>query len=605
MEPIPVVLFAYARPAHLRQTLECLRANRVPLIYAFVDAPATPEKAPLVEEVAAMVRGVGWCETVITERTRNLGLGRSILAGVSEVLEKHPAAIVFEDDLVCVPGTYAYLCAALKHYRDDPRAMSVTGWTHPRVLPAGVDEQPYWDGRAECLVWGTWARAWAGMQQQDAMTLMRKCAAQGKDIFRYGADLPEMAQAETTKNIWAVRFLYWHLLHDGLCLRPPHSLVEHIGWDAQATNSVSTGGWENPPLQACPPLPAQWPEPVEAAGCPRLWQRAFPTRPPVVAAPASRRTRVAHMVRKSAVQITGIPRLETISTREFAGLFVPPVAVKAGRRLTAPQPVENGAAQVAAAPEWETIPEGWGYAANHPEIKGWNVQEVLEAAQAKWPAFVRLAQGSGPLGIAHESTLASAADIYSQNTILAFAYTLALAAGGRSQLSMLDWGGGIGHYGVLAQALLPGVAIDYHCKDVPALAEYGARLLPQAHFYSDDACLEQRHDYVIASASLHYAEEWRATLAGLACAARDYLFVTRLPTTLYAPDYVFVQRPYQYGYNTEYLGWCLNRTGFLAEAEMAGLRLVREFVIGEQPPIVNAPGACQYRGFLFRTGKSG
>jgi len=32
----------------------------------------------------------------------------------------------------------------------------------------------------------------------------------------------------------------------------------------------------------------------------------------------------------------------------------------------------------------------------------------------------------------------------------------------------------------------------------------------------------------------------------------------------------------------------------------AQVTLVREFVIGEQPPIANAPEPCQYRGFLFR-----
>lgn len=34
---IPIVLFAYARPDHLSRTLECLKINQVPLIYAFSD----------------------------------------------------------------------------------------------------------------------------------------------------------------------------------------------------------------------------------------------------------------------------------------------------------------------------------------------------------------------------------------------------------------------------------------------------------------------------------------------------------------------------------------------------------------------------------------
>lgn len=51
MKVIPAILFAYARPDHLRRTLACLRENRVPLIYAFSDGPRTPDKAPSVEQV--------------------------------------------------------------------------------------------------------------------------------------------------------------------------------------------------------------------------------------------------------------------------------------------------------------------------------------------------------------------------------------------------------------------------------------------------------------------------------------------------------------------------------------------------------------------------
>ena len=114
-------------PDHLRRTLECLRANNVPVIYIFSDGPKTPDKAPAVQEVRKILHEINWCTTIITERENNLGLGKSILTGVTDVLHKEEAAIVFEDDLICVTGTYDYLCAALEHYHNDPRVMSITG----------------------------------------------------------------------------------------------------------------------------------------------------------------------------------------------------------------------------------------------------------------------------------------------------------------------------------------------------------------------------------------------------------------------------------------------------------------------------------------------
>jgi hypothetical protein len=271
---IPVSLFAYARPEHLQRTLASLRENHVPLIYAFVDGPKNSQIEPLVHEVRNTLRQVDWCDIRLVERECNLGLGASILAGVRETLEKHEEVIVFEDDLICVPGTYEYLCAALEAYRNESRVMSVTGWTHPLSTPSGITDQPYFDGRAECWVWGTWRRAWQGMEE-GALSLLQKCEEQGIDIYRYGADLVEMAKKEQAMNIWAVRFSYLHILKGGLCLRPPFSLVQHIGYDPQSVHlkNAAANKWHVELPSACSLIPSQWPPAIEDPACSSLWQR--------------------------------------------------------------------------------------------------------------------------------------------------------------------------------------------------------------------------------------------------------------------------------------------------------------------------------------------
>lgn len=286
---------------------------------------------------------------------------------------------------------------------------------------------------------------------------------------------------------------------------------------------------------------------------------------------------------------SGMALLKGIARRLF-----PPILADAGRWVR-----DKTRRSRLGLPEWEYIPEGWAYARTHPEVKGWNVPDILEVYKRKWPKFVAMIEGTGPLGIAHESDLNTNTDIYSHNTIMSFAYAITLAAQRLDALSMLDWGGGIGHYYLLAKAILPGVKIVYHCKDVPLLAEYGAQLFPEQHFYTDESCLRRTYDFVMASTSLHYAEDWESLLTGLAQATQHYLYVAHLPTVLRTSSFVFVQRPYACGYNTEYLAWCLSREHFLECAEAAGLKLVREFVHGYRPPIYRAPEQNEYRGYLF------
>jgi putative methyltransferase (TIGR04325 family) len=291
-----------------------------------------------------------------------------------------------------------------------------------------------------------------------------------------------------------------------------------------------------------------------------------------------------------------------MNIKESTKMFIPPVFINLIMRLRSAQGRPLRRKLVV---EWEYIPEGWAYVRTHPEVKGWNVQDILKVYKEKWPMYVAMVQGTGPLSIAHESTLTTTDDIISHNTIMSFAYALALVARHSDRLTMLDWGGGIGHYYLVARSLLPNVQIEYHCKDVPSLAQYGAQLFPDQHFYTDESCLEHTYDLVIASASLHYTEDWRGLLGGLARATKGFLYITGLPTVIDASSFVFIQRPYGYGYNTEYLGWCLNRKEFLKLAEATGLKLLREFIVGHRPVIHRAPEQNEYRGFLFSSASMG
>jgi putative methyltransferase (TIGR04325 family) len=251
-------------------------------------------------------------------------------------------------------------------------------------------------------------------------------------------------------------------------------------------------------------------------------------------------------------------------------------------------------------PEWEFVPEGWAR-----DVPGWDVAAIAAAYREKWPSFLAAVEGDGPLGVNHEVPTGVAVprnDRDAQHTILAFGWVLALAAGGRDTLSVLDWGGGPGHYAVLADALLPGVELDYTSRDLPALVALGRELQPERAFADDESPLDRRYDLVVASSSLHYEQDWRARLRDLAAVADRYVYVTRVPVALEAPSFVVLQRAYAYGYETEYLGWVIARDELLAEARAAGLRLARELVLPARFAADGAPEApVEHRGYLFAT----
>ena len=250
-------------------------------------------------------------------------------------------------------------------------------------------------------------------------------------------------------------------------------------------------------------------------------------------------------------------------------------------------------------PEFEALAEGWDGVAG-----GWDAGTVADAYLAKWPDWLAALEGAKPLGVYHEARVGeplSSADLAAHNMLLSFAYVAARAARKRERVSVLDWGGGLGHYAVLARAVLPDTRFDWHCREVPSVAAAGASANPEVTFHTDDTCLERRYDLVLASSSLQYAQDWSALLVGLARATSGLLLVTRLPIALGASSFVVLQRAAAYGYGTDYAGWVLSRDEFLAEAARAGLVLDRELLLDAWMSPARAPESpIGHRGFLFR-----
>jgi putative methyltransferase (TIGR04325 family) len=293
-----------------------------------------------------------------------------------------------------------------------------------------------------------------------------------------------------------------------------------------------------------------------------------------------------------------------MTLKEVAKHCLPPIIadgvrylLKGKRRLQ-----ESGHSKV---PEWEYVPEGWRR--KDPRVKGWNVESILETQKAQWPDFLRMVRANGTLdavhrlAVAREASAPSDNDYAAHNTIMAYGYVIARAAWKRDCISILDWGGGIGHYYLISKALLPEIEIEYHCKDVPILCQGGRELLPEVKFYEkEEECFTRTYDLVLTSSSLQYSEDWKGIAEQLALATHSYLYITRFPIVHRPTSFVAVQRPYRYGYQTEYLCWFLNRQEFLTHMSTLEMELIREFLIHERPHVQKAPEQGEYRGFLFR-----
>jgi hypothetical protein len=246
----PIAVFAYSRCAHLRQTIEALQKNREASqskLYIYCDGSKGNQDDEAVAAVRHYARSIeGFLDIELHFRNTNMGLARSIVTGVAEVLELHETVIVVEDDLVVSPHFLSYMNQGLEIYRDEPRVASIHGYNYPvkDTLP-----ETFFMRGADCWGWATWARSWKNFEP-DGQKLLDQLEREGlihsfdfDGAYSYSGMLRN--QIKGRNDSWAVRWHASNFLLQTLTLYPGKSLVNNIGNDGSGTHSSATRAFDH------------------------------------------------------------------------------------------------------------------------------------------------------------------------------------------------------------------------------------------------------------------------------------------------------------------------------------------------------------------------
>ena len=242
----PVLLFVYNRPAHVRRTVEALRANLLAAesdLYVYSDAAKDESSLEAVREVRAYVRHIdGFRSVTVVERPQNWGLARNIIDGVTTHVNRAGRVIVLEDDLITAPYFLTFMNDALEVYKDEPRVghIQACDFTQDPSLPDTFLIR--WTGS---WGWGTWARAWKHFNP-DGRALLDELLARKLDRTfdfdgTYGYTRMLRRQIEGKNNSWAIRWNASLFLRGILSLNVGRSLVQNEGFDGSGTNCGGGG----------------------------------------------------------------------------------------------------------------------------------------------------------------------------------------------------------------------------------------------------------------------------------------------------------------------------------------------------------------------------
>jgi len=242
----PIVLFTYNRPQHTEKTLEALKACDLATesdLIIYSDGVKSDKDGDKVAQTRKIIHATtGFKSIEIIESDKNKGLARSVIEGVTQVVNEFSKVIVLEDDLVVSPNFLAYMNHYLDVYENEEKVISIHGYIYPIETHS---ETPFFIQGADCWGWATWKRGW-DLFEEDAEKLYEAISADKElsERFDFEGTYPYLKmlkdQIDGKVDSWAIRWYASAFLKDKLTLYPSASLVRNIGMDGSGTHVGKT-----------------------------------------------------------------------------------------------------------------------------------------------------------------------------------------------------------------------------------------------------------------------------------------------------------------------------------------------------------------------------
>lgn len=243
MNLAPIVVFAFNRPDSLKAIMDSLLQNteaKESELFIFVDGARSTKagEEEKVEAVREYVRNISGFKNLTWQLSdSNKGLGPSIIAGVSSIINQYGRAIVLEDDLILSTNFLSFMNQALDLYEKRSEVFSICGYSNEVSVPQSYKDDAYFCTRSSSWGWATWADRWNSVDWE--LKDWDEYAKKKNQFNRWGgSDCFNMLNNWRLgrNKSWAIRFCFNQFLQDKVSLFPIISKVNNNGFDGEGTN---------------------------------------------------------------------------------------------------------------------------------------------------------------------------------------------------------------------------------------------------------------------------------------------------------------------------------------------------------------------------------
>ena len=250
---IAVALIFFNRPEPFKKVFEAVRKARPSKLYLIQDGPRSNRPSDLdnIEKCREIAKNIDWkCDVVKDYSDINLGCGRRIFTGLSNVFSHEEYAAIVEDDILIGESFLPFCKEMCERYKNDERIQMISGMNHLGIYKKCPYDYFFSKNGGAIWGWATWARCWNELDwKMDVMSnpYIVDCLKESQSLNNYGQMITRNAIVvhEDIKNgknpsYWSLHFGLYAYLGSRLNIVPKYNLISNIGLTADSAHAVDS-----------------------------------------------------------------------------------------------------------------------------------------------------------------------------------------------------------------------------------------------------------------------------------------------------------------------------------------------------------------------------
>lgn len=223
------IIFAYNRPSHLKRVLVSLEDYGLKHFFIFLDGPKNNKDKIIQNEILHTIKNIRFAKVSLIKNKINQGLAKSIIKGVSYVLNKYENVIVIEDDCIPFENFFSFMSNQLESDYFKINCGAVCSYMFPEISQHNSNKlYPLLLNYFISWGWGTNRKNWKNFL---IMKKRKKIELNIKTIYS------QIINKINKRNIWTLDFIYYNFKLGKKFIYPNYSLIKNIGFDGSGINS--------------------------------------------------------------------------------------------------------------------------------------------------------------------------------------------------------------------------------------------------------------------------------------------------------------------------------------------------------------------------------